>query len=329
MVKKKELKKLYSIYFPPNALQGEDIPGHITWKSKLFDLIKIEIPKHIKLKELYNVRQVDYYLDYNKLIIKNCEYGSYIGMLFSSKRAESNQIEEDVVITFLNSSNENSTIIKKIILFRPTLEIIHIPELIRITSNDTSDKVILNNSGKATLLIYIKSDDKSELEIYEPIKIKNIRKSINDKIKSKLNRLKKNYPNYSEFIDEILDFYTTADWKVSKKTEILFKKMIENDVEFLQEVMYLIFTSIIESMEIETTVESFLTYYNSIPKNNILLFNPIDIIDYSSKPAKLSLEILSEDLLRNDFSPESLSLNIVGDKDGYIEIYKLFSFRRE
>ena len=73
-------------------------------------------------------------------------------------------------------------------------------------------------------------------------------------------------------------------------------------------------------------VENFLTYFNSIPVNNILLYNPIDVINYTTKRAKLNFKMFSEDLLRNDFDPLSLSIDVVGNENGYLEIYKMFSF---
>ena len=111
-----------------------------------------------------------------------------------------------------------------------------------------------------------------------------------------------------------------------KKIVNEFNQIAENDEKFAKDLFNSIAYSIIESMELETVVENFLIYLNSIPASNILLYNPIDVINYSTKPAKLNLEILSKDLLNENFNPISVSLDIVGNENGYIEIYKLFSF---
>jgi hypothetical protein len=324
--RKKKLKKIKSIYFPPNALQGEDIPGHITWDEKFFDIIQIELPKNIKLNEMYNVKPIDYYSQYRKITIKNCEYNNYIGFLFSTFRTKSNETNEIIKIKFIKNNENVLAIEKNIKLFRPNLEVQSIPDLIKIDSNDTLNKIKIRNNGKATVLINFVSDETSEIEISEPTKIKTIRDSINSKLEIKLKQLKEDYPNYSQLIDDFWEYHISSDWNLGNKVVKELNAIINSNEKFLKDLLTSIAYSIIESMELETMVENFLTYFNSIPVNNILLYNPIDVINYSTKHAKLNFEIISEDLLRENFDPISLSTDIVGNEDGYLEIYKLFSF---
>lgn len=315
-----------SIYFPPNCLQGEDIPGHITWREKFFDRIQIEIPKFLKLKEIYNVRPIDYYLYYNKLIIKNCEYGNYIGMLFSSKRAKDPETNVSINLNFFQNNKSILTFKKNIYLFRANLKIIQIPELIKIESNKVTDTIKIGNTGKATVVVYVDSDKISEIEVSEPAKIKTIRDSINKKLKIHFEQVKKDYGEHSELIDDLLEYFIDYDRELRNKIIVSLNKIKDNE-EFLKAVAASIAHSIMESMEIGTMVEGFLIYFNSIPAKNILLFNPISVINYSYESAKLNLNILSEDLLGKGFDPILIKpIEIVGDKDGYIEVYKLFSF---
>lgn len=323
---KKYLNKIKSIYFPPNALQGEDIPGHITWNEKFFDYIEIELPKHIKLNEMYNVKPIDFHSLHHKITIMNCEYGSYIGMLFSSKRNIKGEVNDIIKINFFKDNNLILFVEKNIKLFRPVLSVSQVPELIKIESDNISDSIKIRNIGKATVLINFVSDDSSEIEITEPLKLKSIRDSINSKLEKKLNHLKKEYVQYSKFIDDFWKYHISPNWEVEQKIVNEFNQIAENDEKFAKDLFNSIAYSIIESMELETVVENFLIYLNSIPASNILLYNPIDVINYSTKPAKLNLKILSKDLLNENFNPISVSLDIVGNENGYIEIYKLFSF---
>ena len=77
---------LQSYFFPKEALQGEDLPSHITWSDLKFDCIKIVHPKAVTLKEVYNVSDKDISIKEEGLILINkVEVDGYLGIVFSSK----------------------------------------------------------------------------------------------------------------------------------------------------------------------------------------------------------------------------------------------------
>ena len=124
---------------------------------------------------MYNVKPIDYYSQYRKITIKNWEYDNYIGFLFTTFRTKDPETDEIIKTNFLKSNHNILTVDKKIKLFRPNLDILSIPDFIQIDSNNISNKIKIRNIGKATILLNFKSDEASEIEIYEPLKLKNIR----------------------------------------------------------------------------------------------------------------------------------------------------------
>jgi len=57
-------EKMINVYLPGYSLQGAEIPFYMLWsQSETFDLIKIEYPIEMEVKEIYNVSEGSFRLE--------------------------------------------------------------------------------------------------------------------------------------------------------------------------------------------------------------------------------------------------------------------------
>lgn len=82
-----------SLFVPPYAMQGEEIPAHILWESLDYDLIKIVLPDVVKLKAVFNVGEKMFNISDRTVTINEVEVEGYLGMLFSTDKLKERQSE--------------------------------------------------------------------------------------------------------------------------------------------------------------------------------------------------------------------------------------------
>lgn len=77
---------MITVYLPSNSLQGAEIPFYMLWnRSKNFDLIKVEYPTEMEVKEIYNVSKGNFKLENGILSINRVDVNGYLGIKFISK----------------------------------------------------------------------------------------------------------------------------------------------------------------------------------------------------------------------------------------------------
>jgi len=75
---------LKSFYLPNEALQGEDIPAHVTWDNLDWDKIIITYSNSLDVKDVYNVLPDCLKKENHRMAINSTETDGYIGLLFKT-----------------------------------------------------------------------------------------------------------------------------------------------------------------------------------------------------------------------------------------------------
>lgn len=319
-----------SIFLPGDGLQGEDIPSHMTWKDLRYSYIKINLPPFLKLKEIYNVNENQWKINQNTLIVKGVEVDGYLGLLFESIRSgEEKEKHGEVSYFFLNTEDEIIFQTKKSLsLFRPFISIETVPKHIKISfpKKEIDNKIKLTNSGRGTAIIGIETTEKSEVrKKSSKIEEEFVEEFIKD-MEKEIARLKKKFPEYSQFLDMYYQYRKEPEWE---KEEFLeeFNRIVEKDVEFLYDLGNSVAWAIMNNVHFETIIESFFSYWESLATNKILIYNPLDVIKVSKKTKKIDLRVLQQDLLMRDYDPiEISSIEISTNKAGTIEVHRLFEW---
>ena len=77
---------MINTYLPNDSLQGTEIPFYMLWnQSETFDLIKVEYPTEMEVKEIYNVSEGNFRLENNILYVDKVDVNGYLGIKFISK----------------------------------------------------------------------------------------------------------------------------------------------------------------------------------------------------------------------------------------------------
>lgn len=320
-----------SIFLPDEGLQGEDIPSHIIWRNMNYRNIRINLPPFLKLKEIYNVNEDQYEIIQNDLFVNEVEVDGFLGLLFESAR--SNTEKEEVGETsyqFLNTENQFVFQTKKTIhLYRPFVFMESVPSSIKIdfTEKKIDNKIKINNTGKGTAILEIKTTEKSDIHETTPAIIQDFLDEFIKDLDKEIDRLKGKYPSYSPFLDKLSTFEEDPSYDEVEELFDEFERIIEKDGEFVSELANSFAWCIMNNIHMETIVESFVSYLNSLATTKILLFNPIEVIEVSEKPRRIDLKISQKDFLMKDYEPiEIPPIEISANTVGNIELHKLFEW---
>lgn len=325
-----------SIFLPSHAIQGEEIPAHILWDSLSYQFIKIQLPKGIKLKEIYNVSEEMLDISDREIIVKGVELDGYLGMLFSTFK-----LKEDIAnvnVTFSFADEKGKEIIKelkKIRLFRPELEVIEIPEIIKvdIKRKFAINRIRVKKCGQGTLIINFNTPKESQLSKRIPDSVEEFLRNVQKDLKTNLVDVKKAFPKYSRTLDEYVTFlldgwtnYTELN-RLKKIINDLTEASIENET-FAVSFFKALINAVYSNIKLLTLPENLLKFLDSVLSQRVWLVQPWQTITVSDKTKTLILEILPTDLLLNTYEPIRLGpIKIKGTSTGEIEIAKLFVWR--
>lgn len=95
---------MINVYLPSNSLQGAEIPFYMLWsRSETIDLIKIEYPTEMEVKEIYNVSEGNFRLENNVLHVNKVDVNGYLGIKFISKLTDP-AVEKNLHIEFIRKT---------------------------------------------------------------------------------------------------------------------------------------------------------------------------------------------------------------------------------
>lgn len=326
-----------SLFIPPYALQGEDIPGHIIWDKINFRFIKIELPETMLKNELFNVREEMIETVGNTIIVRNeaVEVDGYLGMLFSSRKTEDLAVRSQIVFSFIGE--DNAILLKqsrKIYLFRPKIELVETPSEIKvdIEKGFVQNRIKAHKNEEGTLLLKIISARDSEIQVRTPSSVAEYRKRLLQNLQEEYSSLKEKYPLYGDLLERHLSilkkgWISQEDLNEWKQFAIDLNRIWLENEDFVEKLFMAIMNSLWRSQRFLSMPERLLKYIESVASKRIWLARPENVVTVSPEPRILKLEIMPSDRLLYAYDIIKVpDIKISGTKEGQIEIVKLFEW---
>jgi len=332
---------MINVYLPNNSLQGSEIPFYLIWQgSENIDLIIIEYPDDIEIKEIYNVSEGNFRIENNILYISKVDVNGYLGIKFVSKLTKP-LVKKNIQVKIYKNNQLIYNEVKSIRLFRPEVELYNIPQHISINvleSKNTikiniSDKIKVANSGEGTAVLTLKCLEESQIKKYDPMGIDEFRKKFWNDVEKKIYNLKETYPEYASLLFAFVDFgknppvfEKSALAKIKEVFEGLIGAFEENEA-FFEEFARIILTSYLKNISIVTELESFLIYLKSVYENKIIFIDAVNVIKVSTTPMKLRTKLYITDFAYNEYKPIDLGdITLISNKEFELPLYALFDF---
>ncbi len=325
-----------SLFVPPQAIQGEDIPAHILWQVVNYNSIVITLPEPIKLKELYNVDPNMFKIVGNEIVVERVAVDGYLGMLFSTVKLKECFADVEIGFSFVSAEGEKIVDeIKKIRLFRPELEVGKPPKIIEISleRSQVLNRIRLRKLGQGTLIINFNTPEESDVQRNVPDGVNEFLNNVKKDLETNFNDVKSAFPQYSNAIDQYTTFVIAAWNTYTELSDLkrvlreLYKAVNENE-NFANSFMEAIAKSIIKNVKLLSLPETLLKYLDSVASKKVWLVQPWQVIPVSKDIKTLVLEILPTDLLLDRYDLVRLPpIRIRAQSEGYIEIARLFEWR--
>ena len=323
-----------SFFLPNNALQGEEIPAYILWKDLNYDKILIRKFDCCNIIDIYNVSETEYSISGNLITINRVEVDGYVGLLLKTERMDEINVSEELSITFLKDEKVTDTVKGEIILFKPEIEKVHVPESIFVNNSIIDNKIMLQNIGEGTCRIVFKNNEKSEIVIGKPKRIKDFLEGYKNTFNEEVAKISSKYHGY-EYVFEDIRFivnmiFDPSDEVLLKEFKIRFERLekaMEQDEQLAKDVLRAYTLAVFKNIHFITIVEQFLDFLESVQKNRIELLNALDTIEVDEQERKLILEIHYTDLLNSKIEPIILKpINISGNKKMDLSLYNIFNW---
>lgn len=325
-----------TIFVPPQAIQGEDVPAYILWDSLDFPMIQVRMPDSVKIKALHNVDEGMFEISGSEVLIKKVAVDGYVGMLFATTKVKECFMNATISFSLYQRNGEKLAEQKKTIcLFRPQLEVIKLPDSILVMPErgQVQNKIRLRKAGQGTLIITFATPKESEAQRGIPDGMNEFLANVRKDLEINMNEVKKAFPKFASVIDQYVR-YVIVGWTsyvelddIKRISTLLGEKANENE-EFAYLFFEALAKSIMKNLKFFTLPESLLKYLDSVLPQKVWLLQPWQTIPVSKEPRKLILEILPTDLILDNYELVRLPpIWIEGTSDGSIEIAKLFEWR--
>ena len=323
------------MYVPSHAMQGEDIPGHVLWDSLEYGLIKVQLPKSMKVIALYNVEEDMYTISGNEASIRQVVTDGYLGMLFSTRKLKECFVKVKIRFSILDKKGQHVVDeLREIQLFRPQLDVVEVPEVITVQPerNYVSSRIKTRKLGKGTLILNFYTPAESEIQSKVPDNIADFLEKFKKAFGENLVELQKSFPEYSSLINSYARYFVDG-WasydelnELKEISEELYKITSEND-RFAEGFFEALSKSLAPNLKLFTLPENLLKYLDSVLAKKVWLSRPWQIIPVSKEPKTFILNILPTDLILDTHEMVRLKpVKIQGKSEGYIEIARLFEW---
>jgi|GEM_PF-2271534 len=312
--------KINSVYVPDSCLQGDKFPAHITWDKNENIEITVNFPSPLELKNVYNVPKGGITpADNNKIIINKFDINGYVGFVFTSKLNDKVKITPKITFAIKKIKNSDIKIYeRKIILFRPSIEIQNIPSKIKLIYNSEKEsfsldkKIVLRNVGDGTAIIGVDVVSQKDFERSIHNKMDKFVDAVYADLMKSFDELKSSFPQYSSLVDQYITItkpplnLNNEFRKNYKKIEKDFYYAFEDCDEFYDQFIHAVSSAYWRNIHLITETKNFLNYLNSIGEGRVLLLNYLDVINPHNISGKLELIIYIKDLANNEHPPLTL-----------------------
>lgn len=324
-----------SFFFPKEALQGQDLPSHVTWSDLKFDYIKILHSKNMKLKEIYNVADEDLEINEDNIIITNVEVNGYIGMVFSTSVLPERSYELEVECSFIVGNQVIQTVKSNTRLFRPDIVIKSVPNIIKVNPNsdEISNRILVRNFGEGTAMVDIETTSSSNIQKHSPKFLEVFLQDFFGGVKKSISELKQSYSEYSSLLDK-LEFFLTNPIKIDEETlkeleklDEAFNQALEENEAFIESLTDSLAEAFLRSKEFSNVYQFILDYINSIGKEKILIIDPFTVIDLNEEPETLTVKVKCVDMLKQICTEIVLpEINVLAREKCEVSLFKLFQW---
>ena len=298
------------MFLPSHALQGQNVPSHLLWTGSEYTEIEIRYSTELRLSEIYNVSEGKYTNKDNTLTVQRVNVEGYLGLLFDSSKQPTSRSNAAVDYTVRKNEEITYQETKAVYLFRPDLSILDAPPVIRVGKRGILDKrIALSNVGEGTAVVLVITTPGSALKLDRPAYVREFLESYSKDVNTKLTRLKKEYPSYSEILDQFISdekqvgipIDPTLTDQVQTAMEEL-KALMDRDNQFAERLIDAFVSCILANIYFRTIAGVFLDYINSIGKNRTLFVDPFSVLEIPPGEADVELQIICTDLLYTECS---------------------------
>lgn len=293
------------------------------------------------MSEIYNVSEENIEIKDTTVTFTDFEDKGYLGLVFKTHKID----DSDLTLKFNCSvKSENGKIqefVKKVILFRPSIELIKYPEKINIILDDDDfhieERISIKNRGTGTAIIKLKINEQSDFQKETPKEMGSFISAFNDDFIHGLKSLKKEFCIYAEFLTRLINLVSSehgfSDQKLDelKYIKINAEKIFQDDQKFADSYLHNLVHAYMKNIYIITPYESFASYLRSIEAGNIIIQDSIDVLTIQKAQGTLEGELEITDLNMNTYIPIKLSaveIKVNGNVDFPIQIpiYRIFQW---
>ncbi|OJI07169.1 MAG: hypothetical protein BK997_03710 [Candidatus Micrarchaeum sp. ARMAN-1] len=276
------------VYLPDSNLQAEDTPFYAVWDSSENFAIRLEIPKGMTLKELYNVDEKEIGKGgSNVFLIRKPKVNGYLsGILASTTDASNSNITKAIKISLTKigsgaASDEENLYEPKIKLFRPDVQLFsEAPKRIKIKKTPTGDveldgQLSIVNRGEGIGVVLTEVLNK-EVSVTYSEGIGKFFEELMKGLKIGLTEISKLYPNYSSIISTLILFLDRPIGLTKEEQEKLrtvitdFQELADKDEGFATEISIAVNSAILRSIQLKPDLSSFVAYTKTGAEGKIL-----------------------------------------------------------
>ena len=323
-----------TLFLPEKALQGEDVPCYLLWKTPQPGEICIKIPDTLELKEAYNVPEGGFTLEDGVLKVPKVEVDGYLGLLFVSSSLDQVSKISKLELNFNDSSGNSFAQTEKTIrLYRPLLEMEHVPRLMRfdLDRQTVTQGLRMKNLGQGTLIVGVEVSGEDGVVIKEPVGIIEFRDNLSRDMSAGFMKLREIYPEYNEIMDQMLAWVKKPPDISNRETIAKMRELDERyesvSEEFLNQFLEVIIDAWRGNAQFTTVQQQLLHYLNSIGKRQILLHEPLNVLQFKRTNTRLKLRLNPANMIFNQYDSIDLpSIEVQVNKVGEIPVYKLFEW---
>jgi hypothetical protein len=308
-------------YLPEEALQGQDVPGHVLWSQVGEVELAIALPQLLQVKAVYNAKSEDFASDSTGLIVKKVKRNGYLGFVLKSSRSQELDTSVRVGLEFRQASGEIVRLERIIRLFRPTLRIENAPNEISISESGEPDrKLRLMHEGAGTLFVSVENTSASEVKLTLPEDLVNAFKAFAEDFNSRLSEIRKRFPQYEQF------FTTAEQVDFSKRDEalsLISQQVKELDLSptFVEEIGDAFISALFQSSDLEMAfIRPIADFINSAVAPRVIFTTPFLEIPSEVKDGVLTLRVIARDLMHFETTSATSTVHIKNLSGGAVAI---------